>query len=296
VTRVTLPDAARLAWSEHAFAELDAAAFALSPAAPPEGGVRWRVGRDEGRVRVVEKVLPGGGEPAARWVLEWSESAPPRLARLATLDEYGSVVEARSYPVGDGPAAVHYGARELSGANALPGCGSLAAVVDERGLAVETRCLAWHGPPMYDTDGVRLRRRERDAAGFVVAEARFGEGDQPVNDQSGVHRVTYERDPAGRAVRELRFDRDGAPARSTEDGCLGRGFAYDARGVLVAETCLDGQGRPTPDPDGVVTTAWTIDAAGCVVSRRALDADGAPAAVRGVLERRWTVGPRCARL
>jgi hypothetical protein len=290
VTEVALPAAADLAWTEHAYAELDAAGFAVSAAGPATGGIRWRVGREDGRIRLVEALRPDGNA-VSRWVLEWTASAPPKLRLLATLDAYGTVVETRSYE----PAGERYTARELSGANALPGCGAQESVVDERGLASETRCLAWHGTPMYDTSGVRMRRFERDAAGFVVAETCFGKDDEPVADQSSVHRATFERDAAGRVVRTLRFGLDGTPVRSTADGCFGRAYRHDGRGFRVAETCLDAAGKPAFDPDGVATTASAIDENGCIVAERSLGTAGEPTRDdEGVAQRAWVVDAHCA--
>lgn len=289
VTEVALPDAATLAWTEHARAEVDEAGVVVSAAGPEPGGGRWRVGREGGLVRVVEELRPGG-DVARRWVLEWAATTPPGLTLVATLDGYGSVVEARSYS----PAGQRYTARARSGANALPGCGAVAVIGDGRGQVAETRCLAWHGTPMYDTSGVRTRRFERDAAGFVVAETCFGEGDRPAAAQSGPHRTTYERDAAGRVIRELRFGLDGAPARSSDDGCYGWAFGFDARGLPASETCLNGRGRPALDVTGVATTRRTFDERGCVVAERFLETTGGPCEdAEGVARREYRVGQPC---
>jgi hypothetical protein len=268
VTQVRLPERASLRFAEHAHCEVGLARLVCSGARPRPGAGKWIVGRSDGRVALAERNLPSG-RLVETYLFDWESG---KLARLVALDEHGVVEWTRSY----NPSGERYTERLLTGANNLPGCGALAL----RGS--EAACLQWGGSPMRDTNGVGVTVLRHDWQGFVVERTHLGTDRKPVAGHDGVHRTVIDRDAAGRVLARVHYDLEGKVVVSTSDGCSGRRFRHDERGIVVEETCLGKDGAPAAAEEGVAVTVYEINADGCAVAQRRLDREGQPTHVRGI--------------
>lgn len=256
-----------LSWTAHAHCAPDLTGPVCSPAAVGVAGLwSWRVGRRGAALVVAEERRGAHVERTFVYVLG-SGGAPRQRVRF---DAHGRVESALLFR-GD-----RYSGRKRNGANALDGCGSLAFQLDAGRRATELACRQWQGDPMLDTEGVARTRLVRDAAGFVIEQARFDLAGRPVANAGGVHKTLTARDPLGRPTVERFRGVDGAPVASTQ-GCHGRRIERDAQGSVIALICLDAADRPAAQPSGASAESYRVDAHGCRTGVRHLSLRGTPA-------------------
>ncbi len=291
VTRVRRPSRAGLRATKHAYCTVTGGGIACGEAAPVRGEraeVRvWR--RSDGKPVIAEWRIAGRVDKSA--VLTYD--AHGQLTQLARFDTVGDITSVRSYD----PPGKRYTERNLDGTNALDGCGGMELTLDGRGRVLAETCLQWLGEPMRDTNGVTTSKYVRDAQGFITREERFDpKGAAMVGVRDAVHRIDSERDAHGRVTVERYFGVAGTPTPSAEErGCYGVAREYE-RGLEVRRLCLDADGSPRRDADGVAAFETVRDARGCEVGERHLGASGEPVLRDGVAGFAYKVDRKCQKV
>ncbi|HWO17228.1 MAG TPA: hypothetical protein VNO30_00570 [Kofleriaceae bacterium] len=288
-----------LAWTEHEHCVADVTGPICSAA--PAGGASgsgsgagsgagaglwsWRVGKRGAEVVVAEERRAGRVERTFVYLLK-ADGTPLQRVRF---DSYGRVDAALLWKGKD-----RYSGRRRNGANALDGCGFLSYKLGADRRVAELSCLQWQGDPMLDTDGVARTTFVRDAAGFVVEEARFDLAGKPVANTEGVHKTLVTRDAAGRPTLERYRGVDDKPVASTQ-GCHGRRIERDGQGAVARHICLGATDQPAARPSGVSAEVYRVDARGCRTSVRYLSLRGTPAAGHDLVHAMdYEVDERCA--
>lgn len=287
VTRVARPSRGRLVVTRHGHCELQAAGLACGETPPSRGDLAAvRVGRRDGRPVLVEWLVGGRAERTA--ILAYDASGA--LIQLARLDRAGDIDSVRSYD----PPGRRYTERNRDGSNALDGCGGLELELDDAGQVASETCLQWLGEPMRDTNGVTTTRYQRDPSGFVVRAERFGlDGAPLVGARDAVHRIDTERDGSGRPSVEHYLGIDSKPTPSAaEHGCFGLARDHE-RGQERRRRCIEADGRPRRDTDGVAAVEIVHDPRGCAVETRYVGLGGEAVLRDGVAVHDDTVDARC---
>jgi hypothetical protein len=249
--------------------------FAIGPL--PEGeraaGWRYRITREGGEARQVEKIRPSGSV-AEVILFERGKEGRTRVVR----DGRG-VEQLRTVYQEDGTAIT----TQRSGEVIDRGCARVRLVHGASGDLEERRCLSPTGVPVTDEEGCPVWRytydgghRRQSSACFQVEEG--GQPGRPAENKDGFHLVKFQHDASGAKVREQFFDGTGAPVARLSDGCYGVQLGYDGSGNQVSSTCLDATGAPQARRgQQAATTRWDFDGNGCVVRQSYTDVAGAPA-------------------
>ena len=283
-TKFVLPPRSSLQWTDGMYCEDDV----VQPACvktPDTDLVRWRVGRSPGLV-VAERVQQN--QVFQTFIYERDQGGAP--TRQVELDAYGSVTSSRMFTSGG-----KFTEREPNGANALHGCGFMQYELDDKGFSTRVNCMQWSGAAMHDTHNVGGHRYKRDANGFVVVDDNLGTDGFDVVDDTGVHQVQYDRKIR---VVGVRFTDNGKLAVKSTTGCYGEKRDYDAKGLLVAETCVDAGGKPMVRVAGFAVTRNEYSNLGCRLSEKYFGTDGVSPAVtpKNVHGRSYVRDGHCAKL
>jgi hypothetical protein len=282
-TKFVLPPHNTLQWTDGQYCEDDIAQPACVKTADTDT-IRWRVGRGPGLV-VAERVQ--NNAVFQTYIYERDSSGAP--TRQVELDAYGQVTSSRMFTSGG-----KFTEREPNGANALHGCGFMQYELDDKGFSTRVNCMQWSGAAMHDTHNVGGHRFKRDANGFVTVDDNLGTDGFDVVDDAGVHETVYDRKVRVVGVRYL--DNAKVAVKATS-GCFGEKHDYDAKGIRVATTCVDGGGKPVPRIQGYAVERFEASSLGCTLSEKFFGPDGVTPAVtpKGVHGHSYMRDAHCAK-
>jgi serine/threonine protein kinase len=249
--------------------------FAIGPLQQGEQLGKWhyRISREGGEARMVEKIRPSG---AIAEVILFERT---KEGRRRILRDGRGVEQLRTVYQEDGTAVT----TQRSGEVIDRGCARVQLMYGTSGDLEERRCLSPTGVPVTDEEGCPVwqftydgEHRQLSSACFQVEEG--GPQGRPAENKDGFHLVKYQYDASGAKVREQFFDGTGASVARLSDGCYGIRLGYDAAGNHTSSTCLDATGAPQRQRgQQVATTRWDFDGNGCVVRQSYADVTGAPA-------------------
>lgn len=271
--------------------ELDAGVdfypLAIIDEAAARGKAHYRMRREGGRIRRIERVDPAGKVQETREITydaagtRTVEVTDGRGVRRATVRRTKEGVETR---------------RARTGSPLAFGCTELRYVSNERGDDQVRTCRDAEGREIIDSKGCEQVAWVVDDAHRTL-EARCARQDgSPTLDASGVHLTKFAHDAAGRVARRSYFDEASRPTADA-GGCHGAGYEYDDAGLVKVEWCLGPLGKPVPFRFGTHAGYRRLyDVHGCLAQEELIDADARPATLGKRAGTRYTNDAHCGAL
>ena len=251
-----------------------------------DGYVTRRAAFDGRGNRVEETYLDTQGEPTlhrdgyAKWTSAYDERGYRIEQRF--FDESGKPCEHR-----DGYAlwraehddAGHLVAVAYFDVNSKPtlhrdGVASWRSTYDLLGNLLSSAYFGKEGEPVLNRYGYARRSWRHDDRGDIVELAYYDVGGDFRESADGYARLQAQYDDRGRRVEQRYLDASGAPTRDTRDRVFGVRMTHDEQGRVVGREMLGSDGRPAPNPDGLLKEELTYDVLHRVVLRRFLGAQG----------------------
>jgi hypothetical protein len=180
---------------------------------------------------------------------------------------------------------------QRSGRRELEGCVRASLTWDDAGRATSRRCLDREGKGMIDEEGCDERRRAYDARGFVTDDRCFVSG-APALRAGGGHALRHERDERGLVVATSRLDLEGKLVAG-QSGCARELSTWSAAANLLRTQCLATDGAPATKTDGTAAERRAYDDRGCLVRQQHLDARGEVAERDEIAELAWERDAYC---